>query len=606
MAKTRKVPPPLPVSERSDDWQNAVTGLGVLGYDKRLGSNFVATLLAQEFTEELWRGDDVFARMVETVPNEMLRKGVDWLIENEKEDTEALEQKARDLAVIENIRTGLYYARAYGGAGLLLGVDDGEKDLSKPLREDRIRSFTHLTPFTPRELQPVEWYSDPLKPRYGDIAVYRLVPINAPPGTVTVQIPLVHETRIVRIAGVRTSRRAMLRNTMPGWDDSIGVRTLQVINDFQHAWQGASVILQDFAPPVLKLKGLAELLAQQSGTQGVENRAKAIEAARSIARVTLLDSEEEYTRETVNVTGYADLLEKLMLRLAAAAGMPVSLLMGQSPAGLNATGDSDIRWFYDSIAAMQERVLRPVCTRILKLMLLSKDGPTHGQLPENWSVYFSPLWQMTEAEQATIRNTQANTDKIYLEAQVVTPTEVGMSRFGGDQYSWDTSIDVELREQLQEDEELQLAELGAHPEGGPNAGPGAPPPVGADPEAGPTSPDMEPHFSQSTTGNPGDVPEASQPGTKTTGGAPNEPEDKSGQSAAVQVHVHLPPSGGVAPPENKKEKKDDVAELHLDFVRQRGKKWVVLSRAGKVLGTHPTKEAAEAQLRAIESAKAGR
>ena len=44
---------------------------------------------------------------------------------------------------------------------------------------------------------------------------------------------------------------------------------------------------------------------------------------------------------------------------AGAADIPVTRLLGQSPAGLSATGDSDTRNYYDMIAARQELDLRP-------------------------------------------------------------------------------------------------------------------------------------------------------------------------------------------------------------------------------------------------------
>ncbi|HLB95588.1 MAG TPA: hypothetical protein VJK26_01640 [Patescibacteria group bacterium] len=41
------------------------------------------------------------------------------------------------------------------------------------------------------------------------------------------------------------------------------------------------------------------------------------------------------------------------------------------------------------------------------------------------------------------------------------------------------------------------------------------------------------------------------------------------------------------------------------MIRKRGKKWVLLSKeSGRVLGTHPTKKAAEQQERAITISKA--
>jgi predicted mannosyl-3-phosphoglycerate phosphatase (HAD superfamily) len=51
-------------------------------------------------------------------------------------------------------------------------------------------------------------------------------------------------------------------------------------------------------------------------------------------------------------------------------------------------------------------------------------------------------------------------------------------------------------------------------------------------------------------------------------------------------------------------KQDDNDDARLnEYVRQRGNKWVVLSRKGKVLGTHDTKSDAVNQLKAIEANK---
>lgn len=467
MAKTKKIPakPKAQPTQRQDGWENVYTGIGVLGRDKRLGTSYTRDVLDQGTAEELWRGDDIIARIVETSPDEMLREGFEVAIEQGKDLCEEMDHEVRRLNVIETIREALYFARAYGGAGILLGADDGASDLSRPLAEDRIRKFDWLNVLTPRELQPESYYADPRKPKYGEISVYRLVPVDAPLGARITDMPLVHESRILRFDGVRTSRGARLRNVHPGWDDSVLVRCAQIVADFQAAWQGTAIIMQDFAPPTLKIKGLAKILAQQdSNEQTMAKRAAAIELCRSIARTVILDAEEEYKRETVSVQGLPELLDKMMLRLAAAANMPVSLLMGQAPAGLNATGDSDIRWFYDQISAKQERFLRPPLMRILRLLFLNKSGPAKGKEPENWDLRFNPLWQLTEGEQANIRKLQADVDSQYIANQVITPEEVAKSRFGGDAYSTETVIDVELRDELLDDTDGQEERLTKAPE----------------------------------------------------------------------------------------------------------------------------------------------
>lgn len=449
-----------PKQRKADDWQSAVTGFGVLGRDKRLGAQFYSNFVDQATAEDIWQGDDIAARIVETVPNEMTREGWDVRIEGDAEAAEEIEQKLRDLNAEYVLRQALCYRSAYGGAGVLLGVDDGARGqaLREPLAVDRVNTFTHLTLFTPKELQARAWYNNPLAPKFGQVSHYLLTPQVAN-GVSTNEI---HESRMLIFQGTSVSNGKALRGSGagPGWGDSIFIRIMDIIRDFQSTWAGVNILLQDFAPPVLKIKGLAKLLASNTSGHSLAARAEALDQARSIARTTILDSEEEFSRQSVSVAGLAEVVEQLALRLAAAADMPVSLLMGQSPSGLNATGEANTKWFFDQVRAKQKFQLLHQLRKLVQLIMLSKDGPTNGVEPDNWSVTFRPLQQTTEKENAEIREIQSRVDATYITNQVVTSQEIAKSRFGGDEYSTATQIDVDLRDEMLADEELQENQLG--------------------------------------------------------------------------------------------------------------------------------------------------
>jgi phage-related protein (TIGR01555 family) len=454
-----------PAKSRLDDWANVVTGFGVLGMDKRLGGAWGYTQIDQLTCQDMWRGDPWLNRIVTVSPNEELREGFQIGIQGEKDLAQEMDDLMKEIrrdpgsAMSEDkILTARYWARAYGGCGMILGADDGAKDLSLPLQEDRIRTFDWMTPFTPMELVPVTYYSDPLKPRFGEIATYRLTPLERPPGDAPdlATLPVIHESRILRFDGEITSRGQMLYNVHPGWGDSVFIRIQQAIADFEAMWSGISILLADFAVPTLKIKELARLLSAQDATaQTIQVRAQAIENARSICNTVIIDTEEEYKRETTSVAGLSDLVDKMILQIAGICEMPVSFLMGQAPAGLNATGDSDIRWFYDQIRAKQER--------LYYLLMKAKTSPGKGQEPDNWCVNFKPLWQMTEKDIAALRFQQAQADQIYIANQVVTPEEIAQSRFGGDAYSLDTVVDIGLRNEVM-NLGHQAARLGTRPE----------------------------------------------------------------------------------------------------------------------------------------------
>ena len=102
--------------------------------------------------------------------------------------------------------------------------------------------------------------------------------------------------------------------------------------------------------------------------------------------------------------------------------------------------------------------LKPVLEKLTRYIMLSKDGPFSGIEPDNWSIQFVPLWQNTEEQEANIRKIVAETDAIYLDRGVLDPTEVAVSRFGGNRWSMNTEVDLEARKEGFDPEELSELE----------------------------------------------------------------------------------------------------------------------------------------------------
>jgi phage-related protein (TIGR01555 family) len=165
-------------------------------------------------------------------------------------------------------------------------------------------------------------------------------------------------------------------------------------------------------------------------------RMELVDMSRSISRSILLDAEDEdFRRDSYGFSGIPEILEKMMLRLAAAARLPVSLLMGQAPAGMNATGESDTRFFYDQVRAEQEAI-KPKLERLIKIMI--------GNDSAKVVIEFPALWQMTDRDKAELRRMEAETDRIYLQEGVLLPEEVAVKRFSGGEFSIDINSRAEL------------------------------------------------------------------------------------------------------------------------------------------------------------------
>ena len=112
--------------ERADGWASVLTGHGTPGWDKRVGTRFDADIVAIDDAVELWRGDDLAARIVETIPSEMLRQGFEIAIGGDdagaKDRAELLMTRAEELGMVDSLWHAMAYERAYGGGAIMLGA----------------------------------------------------------------------------------------------------------------------------------------------------------------------------------------------------------------------------------------------------------------------------------------------------------------------------------------------------------------------------------------------------------------------------------------------------------------------------------------------------
>lgn len=470
---------------RADAWENILSGLGT-SRDKRASNEMAAPANSNAFmqsAEDLFTGDDLAANIAEIPAKEMTRK---WLCvkiddvtandpnnkagrtDNNYDDTadtaKIVAQAMEELHAPARFFEAKLWARVHGGAVLFLGVDDGSTDLSLPLNENAIRKFSYLKVFTRWDVQPYTWYGDLKNDKVGLPETYRIT-INTPGMVINGKDirnqMVVHESRLIRFDGALCSPRRMLQNN--GWHDSVFIRTAEIIRDYGSAWGGVAHLLTDFAQAVFKIQGLADMLASENNGLVID-RLITLDMARSVTRAIPLDAEtESFERQATPLNGYPELLQEFMHRLSSASRIPVSLLFGRSAAGMNATGESDVRFFYDYISSEQEWDLKPKAMRFLKLLFLSADGPTKGVEPPSWSVEFNPLWQLSEGEQATARKTQADADCAYIDRGVLNADEVAASRFSGDRFSYETRLDHEQRDQDKLAEEAAIKAGLLHP-----------------------------------------------------------------------------------------------------------------------------------------------
>ena len=492
-----------PFGWRHDRWENPLTGIGT-GGDKTTHGHFapVWRVLDQELTS-LHSGSDLAAKIVDDRPHEMFRRGY----ESEAESCTASETKAVDdycrqvLQLDRNLRDGMKWGRLYGGYLLVMNIDDGRAPY-EPLDEKNIRSFTSISAVDRRFAFVQSQYSNMGIEQvgvYGDPEIYLISnavaasgwnsygavkkrPIDELRGA-NASIGFVHESRTIRFDGIPADVVTM--QSLAGWSWSVLQRVYNTMRSFDHAFDSVGYLLSDASQGVFKLQGIVKAISA-GRTDYLRERARYMEMTRSVARGIMLDvgtgdgkNQEAFERVPTPMGGLADILEKWMSRLSSAADMPQTKLFGRSPAGMNATGESDMRTWYGELETEQADVITPKIQRVRRLVCLARKGPIRAR-DVQWEITHKPLWSPTDEELAKTRLANAQRDTIYIGDGVVRPEEVAV-----DLEEVYPNLDVKAREDVLKAGEKFIpypeAETGADPETGeapepdPNAIPGAEP-----------------------------------------------------------------------------------------------------------------------------------
>lgn len=402
---------------REDAWTNLFTGFGT-SRDATTQSVYLqdAPLMPQMLTP-IYNGSSTARKIVNLEPGEMLRKGYELKCDAPGIATRITDEAHR-LGLDDALFRGLVNGRLYGSGLVWLGADDG-RDPSEPLDITKVQHFDFLEIFDPRFSIPNPGGSI-LKPD-------RYLCFGIEGGSA-----VIHKSRMLWFRGVHTDD--LTRRGNRGWDYSILQALLPDIQAFDEAFHSMFVMLKDASQAVIKLQGLFDALSGNNADK-FRMRAQILDMSRSVARALLLDQDESFEKVATQFAGVADSLDRAAEKLAAATGIPVTILMGKSPAGLNSTGESDIRIFYDHVASERKKTLERPLKQALSLIGLTMGYK--GEIEIEWP----SLWQESPKEEADTRKTVAEADKIYEEMGAVTPETIAKSRWGKDKYSAEMHYD---------------------------------------------------------------------------------------------------------------------------------------------------------------------
>lgn len=419
------------ISIRNDGWGNVLSGART-NKDQRSFTRYSQPLpLRPVELEGMYQGDTLMRRIVDKLPNLITRDP--WKIKGDT-DRKVFKYLVK-LKFMQAVRKALKWARLFGGGIVVMGIDDG-RTLDRPLNVNAVRTIEFFRVYDRYSVtgNTLDWNQDPESPRYGLREWYTIYPRGS---VLPTQQFRVHWTRVLQFDGPETTDIQKARNY--GWNDSLVQIVYDDVRRFMSGLDDASLLIRDFVQGVLQVTDLTNILTgSKAAIEKWRQRLDAMDMTRHSLNTMLLDKEEQYTKVSSSVAGISDIIQRLMDQVCVAADMPATVLFGKSPSGLNASGESEMRIWYDGCTADQRETLAPAVELVTAIVVQCKDydGPKLTDI----EVQFAPLFKPTMKEEAEMRYSMAQSDQIYINTGVLSEDEVAVSRFGGDDYSLETEL----------------------------------------------------------------------------------------------------------------------------------------------------------------------
>lgn len=380
----------------ADSFQNVLARLGVGMPSLLEATSYPLTRLTQNYTtlNSLYRNHWIVRKIVDVIPEDMCKNWIKLKTQVAPEQLSKLEKVMRRTQTKARILEGLKWGRLYGGAAGIILIDGESNYMEDPL------DYRFIMPGSYKGLlildrwsgisPETELVSDITSPDFGLPKYYQMTLQDG-------RMLRVHHSRVLRFTG----------NTLPLWEawaeQQWGASVVEAVFDELKKRDNTSFNIANLvflANLRIYKTGMTDLLSMGDAQlqQDFYNAMQTINWMMNNSGMTIIGKDDEFDSKQYTFTGLNDVYESFMLDIAGACEIPVTRLFGRSPAGFNATGESDLTNYYDSIEEKQEAYLAPILDKLLPVIALS----TWGMVPDDLDYEFNPLRKADPKENADL------------------------------------------------------------------------------------------------------------------------------------------------------------------------------------------------------------
>ena len=401
-------------SARTNDGLTNVITMAGTSADRTTHSRYSMGWIDQHQVEASYRTSGLSRKIHDIPPYEMTREGRDWQAEDG--DIEKLEALERRLGLWAKIRQAFTAARLFGGSALILGLN-GLADTPAPragadgLKYVTVVSRYHLN------VGPLE--TDLRSEYFGQPTYYEMTS-----GTVQQRI---HPSRVIAIIGQPVPVGSIgLGDNQGFWGDPLLLSIEAACKNVDSSHQNIAALLSEAKVDTITMSRLSDNLGTTEGENLLAQRIRVAQLFQSMFNTRLLDggsgpdTADKWETRQLSFTGLPDVVRAFQVYVAGVADIPYSRLFGESPGGLNSTGNSEQTDFNKMIRSKQNTELRPVLDRIDEYLIPSALGSRPSDI--YWT--FAPLEEVNPETASKIEKSDAETVKIYADAGALPETVI--------------------------------------------------------------------------------------------------------------------------------------------------------------------------------------
>lgn len=401
-------------SYTKDSFQNFAANLGYGTANISTGATYGFNPISRVHIQLEWmyRGSWIVRKIVDVVAEDMTRAKIQVTSEESPDDLHQLDQYWNRLMIWQRLCETLKWARLYGGC-LAVMMIDGQRP-EDPLQIESIGKDQFKGLLVLDRWMIWAQLDDPVTDFGTDFGQPKFYTTNSDARSIPSM--RIHHSRCIRLDGVELPYWQRL--TENGWGLSVIEPLFDRLVAFDSTTQGAAQLVYKAHLRTYYVERLREIIATGGKTyQALLQQVNMIRLMQTNEGMSLFDASDKFEAQTYSFAGLADMLVQFSQQLSGAADIPLTRLFGQAPAGLNATGESDMRNYYDMINSQQESRLRRGVETLRSVTYRSRFGraPKPGE-----SFEFTNLYKMTDTEKSGVAASIVATAVQGFEGQLMT------------------------------------------------------------------------------------------------------------------------------------------------------------------------------------------